>query len=132
MDARRVAEIFEFVDAILEARRLVGWPHGKQGVTMPLPKITITPRSGFRHVSGRRVESTGGGTHPAFEDKCGEFRRGDGGGFVSLQQKIDRDHTPPWYTKRVVDLTTGIVTRDVSHPLSEHTGRGSDKPKRKS
>jgi hypothetical protein len=108
-----------------------GNPHREYRMTFNLPPIRITPHAGFRMVSGKRVKSDSySGWRAALEEISGEFVRkdGKGGPFVSKYQKIDRDRPIPWYTKRVVDLTTGEVLRDVSHPLSElHPELRSDK-----
>jgi hypothetical protein len=87
--------------------------------------VDITARVGVHKKSRERVKK-----NPVLETHVGEFRRGDGRGFVSKDQKIDRTVDPPWITKRVVDLTTGEVERDVSHPLRDHTDRGSAKKKK--
>ena len=34
------------------------------------------------------------------------------------------------YKEMVINVDTGNIVRDVEHPLSEHTGRGSAKPRR--
>lgn len=46
---------------------------------------------------------------------------------VRVEQSIDRENNR--YQKRVTIVDTGEVLRQVDHPLSEHTGRGSDKPR---
>ena len=35
-----------------------------------------------------------------------------------------------YYKELVINADTGNIVRDVEHPLSEHTGRGSAKPSR--
>ncbi len=35
-----------------------------------------------------------------------------------------------YYKELVINVDTGNTVRDVEHPLSEHTGRGSAKPSR--
>ena len=51
------------------------------------------------------------------------------GRLVRVEQSIDRENDS--YRKKVTAVDTGEVLRKVDHPLSEHTGRGSDKPLRK-
>ena len=51
------------------------------------------------------------------------------GQLVRVEQSIDRKNNS--YRKKVTNVDTGEVLRKVDHPLSEHTGRGSDKPGRK-
>jgi hypothetical protein len=42
-----------------------------------------------------------------------------------------RDHENARYSERVVREGDGVVVRDVDEPLSEHRGRGSDRPDRR-
>ena len=51
------------------------------------------------------------------------------GRLVRVDQSIDRKNDK--YRKKVTVVDTGEVLRKADHPLSEHTGRGSDKPRRK-
>ena len=51
------------------------------------------------------------------------------GEFVRVERSIDRENGSYRETVTVVD--SGEVLRKVDHPLSEHTGRGSDKPNQK-
>lgn len=51
------------------------------------------------------------------------------GRLVRVIQTIDRRNDR--YRKMVKDVDTGEVLRDADHPLSEHTGHGSDKPGRR-
>lgn len=45
---------------------------------------------------------------------------------VRVTQFIDRSNNR--YGKKVVDVDTGEILRNANHNLTEHTGRGSDKP----
>jgi predicted RNA-binding Zn-ribbon protein involved in translation (DUF1610 family) len=51
------------------------------------------------------------------------------GHLVRVAQTIDRRNNR--YREKVTDVETGEVTREVDHPLSEHTGHGSDNPGRR-
>lgn len=51
------------------------------------------------------------------------------GQLVRVEQSVDRENDS--YRKKVTVVDTGEVLRKVDHRLSEHTGRGSDKPRRK-
>ena len=51
------------------------------------------------------------------------------GQLVRVDRSIDRENNR--YQEKVTVVDTGEVTRQVDHPLSEHTGRGSDKQRRK-
>lgn len=51
------------------------------------------------------------------------------GQFVRVEQSIDREHNS--YRKSVTNIDTGQILRKVDHPLTEHTGHGSDKPSQK-
>jgi hypothetical protein len=51
------------------------------------------------------------------------------GQLVRVEQSIDREDDS--YRKKVTVVDTGEVLREVDHPLSEHSGRGSAKPRRK-
>ena len=53
----------------------------------------------------------------------------DDGRLVRVDQSIDRGSNR--YRKKVTVVDTGEVLREANHPLSEHTGHGSDKPGRK-
>ena len=64
---------------------------------------------------------------PVLDAKGGDSQSDDGT-WATIDQRIDRTNDPPWYTKKVVKAD-GTVVRDVSYPLSEHTGRGSAEPK---
>jgi hypothetical protein len=46
------------------------------------------------------------------------------GDYIDKRRVIDRENN--WY-EEYVETETGEVLRNVAHPLSEHTGRGSDK-----
>jgi hypothetical protein len=50
------------------------------------------------------------------------------GDLVLKFRRIDWGTTPKWYQERI-ELQSGEVTRDVSHPLKDHINRGSAKPK---
>lgn len=50
------------------------------------------------------------------------------GRLVRVDQSIDRKNDR--YRKKVAVVDTGEVLRKVDHALSQHTGRGSDKPRR--
>lgn len=68
---------------------------------------------------------------PLYEAKLGASQSTATGEWNQVTQIVDRTNTThdvPWYTKRV-ETKDGEVLRDVSHPLSEHTGRGSAKKK---
>jgi hypothetical protein len=49
------------------------------------------------------------------------------GKLVRVDRSINRENDR--YREKVTVVDTGEVTRQVDHPLSEHTGRGSDKPR---
>lgn len=49
------------------------------------------------------------------------------GQLVRVDQSVDRENDR--YRKKVTVVDTGEVLRHVDHPLSEHRGRGSDKPR---
>jgi predicted nucleic acid-binding Zn-ribbon protein len=51
------------------------------------------------------------------------------GRLVRVTQLIDRSNDR--YGKKVVDVDTGEVLREANHNLSQHTGHGSDKLRRK-
>lgn len=51
------------------------------------------------------------------------------GRLVRVEQTIDRGRNR--YRKKVAVVDTGEVLRDANHPLSEHTGHGSNKLGRK-
>lgn len=50
------------------------------------------------------------------------------GQLVRVEQSIDRENDR--YRKKVTNVDTGEVLREADHPLTEHTGHGSDKPGR--
>lgn len=50
------------------------------------------------------------------------------GQLVRVDQSVDRENDR--YRKKVTVVDTGVVLRQVDHPLSEHRGRGSDKPRK--
>jgi len=51
------------------------------------------------------------------------------GQLVRVEQSIDRNNDR--YRKKVAVVDTGEVLRKADYALSKHTGRGSDKPRRK-
>lgn len=51
------------------------------------------------------------------------------GRLVRVEQSIDRRNDR--YRKKVTVVDTGEILREADHALSEHTGRGSDKPGRR-
>ena len=48
---------------------------------------------------------------------------------VRVERSIDRENDS--YRETVTAIDSGEVLRKVDHPLSEHKGRGSDKPTKK-
>lgn len=69
------------------------------------------------------------GRHKYVRDTKSSAEYSKDGDLVRVDQSIDRENDS--YRKKVTVVDTGEVIRKVDHPLSEHTGRGSDKPGRK-
>ena len=69
------------------------------------------------------------GRHKYVRDTKSIAEYSENGHLVRVDQSIDRGNDS--YRKTVTAVDTGEVIRKADHPLSEHTGRGSDRPGRK-
>jgi phage FluMu protein Com len=67
-----------------------------------------------------------GKVRPYVESLHGADYHRDSGEWRQVSRVVDRDCR--WYTERILDAQ-GNVVREVSEPLSEHTGRGAAKPR---
>ena len=50
------------------------------------------------------------------------------GTFVDVTSSMKRKRFGNWYSEKVVNSVTGVVTRECEEPLTVHQGHGSDKP----
>lgn len=64
---------------------------------------------------------------PIYESVSGDDLHRNSGKWSKLKREIDRENNR--YREIIVDPINGEVLRQVNEPLSEHTGRGSAKPK---
>ncbi|MCH9695529.1 MAG: hypothetical protein K0U72_13535 [Gammaproteobacteria bacterium] len=69
------------------------------------------------------------GRHKFIRETKSSVEFSDDGQLVRVDQSIDRENDR--YTKTVTAVDTDEVIRKADHPLSRHTGHGSDKPGRK-
>lgn len=63
------------------------------------------------------------------EGKSGDEFHRDDQRWTKVARTIDRDNDR--YDEVITDAVTGEIRREVHEPLSEHTGRGSDRPDRR-
>lgn len=68
------------------------------------------------------------GRHKYARETKSVAEHSEDGRLVRVTQTIDRRNDR--YRKMVKDVNTGEILREADHPLSEHTGHGSDKPVR--
>ena len=68
-----------------------------------------------------------GNKKPLYESIAGDDLYRKTGQWNKLTQEIDRENDR--YRKMIVNPETGEIIRQCDEPLSEHIGRGSDKPK---
>lgn len=66
------------------------------------------------------------GRHKYARETKSVVEKSVGGDLVRVTQYIDRSNDR--YGKKVVEVNTGVLLRKAIKNLSEHTGRGSDKP----
>ena len=95
-------------------------------VTVALTGLEMKSQLG--RVAANTLTRTGerkNGKHRLEEWRGNEFS--SSGSMVSKDRIIDRQNNS--YREKVVNVDTGEVLKDVSHPLTEHTGHGSDKAK---
>jgi hypothetical protein len=64
---------------------------------------------------------------PIYESVSGDDLHRKSGQWNHLTREIDRENDR--YKEVILNPTTGEVIRSVDEPLTEHTGRGSAKPK---
>jgi ribosomal protein S27AE len=82
--------------------------------------LTLREKLGLKHK--RR-----GYKKPIYESISGDDLHRKSGEWNKLTREIDRENNR--YREIIVNPTSGEVLRNVDEPLSEHTGRGSAKPK---
>ena len=82
--------------------------------------VTLREKIGLKHKRPGHKE-------PIYESVLGEDLHRATGQWNQLSREIDRENDR--YKERIVNLQTGEVLRDVDEPLSNHTGRGSARPK---
>lgn len=90
----------------------------------------VTFTESFQMIDQVRGKARGQATkRPLVEIKVGYERYSKTGEIRSVHRKIDRtniSHDEPWYDETIRD-SEGKVVREVSQPLSKHTGRGAAK-----
>jgi hypothetical protein len=82
--------------------------------------VTLREKWGLKH-------KRPGHKKPIYESISGDDLHRNSGEWNNLTREIDRENNR--YKEIIVNPNTGEVLRHVDEPLSEHTGRGSAKPK---
>lgn len=82
--------------------------------------LTLREKIGLKH-------KRPGHKKPIYESVSGDDLHRKSGQWNHLTREIDRENDR--YKEVILNPTTGEVIRSVDEPLTEHTGRGSAKPK---
>lgn len=98
-------------------------------VSKTLNSITVAGVEIFPCVRVKVENPTYQGRHKNIRETKSVAEHSADGRLVRVDQSIDRKKDR--YRKKVTVVDTGEILRNADHPLSEHTGHGSDKPGRK-
>jgi hypothetical protein len=86
----------------------------------------VSARAEATRVAAKGVSRTGGKTRGKYHHEALRGHEFNVKGHLMKKERIV-DRKANYYKELVVNVDTGEVVRDVEHPLSEHTGRGSAK-----